>query len=127
MRRFTRALGTFLLVEGIWGLFSPVVFGVLTTNRTHAAIHIVLGVIGLLIARHSSARNYLFAVGGLLAVVGVLYFLPGAAWLTVERLNVNFAVACLNIVLGVACVAVALANPRDELVVADGSFRGERG
>ena len=29
-------IGLFLLVEGIWGLFSPVVFGVLTTNMTHA-------------------------------------------------------------------------------------------
>lgn len=116
MRHFTRALGTFLLIEGIWGLFSPVVFGVLTTNRLHAMTHIVLGIIGLWVARRLAARGYLFGVGGLLAVVGVLFFVPGASSLTTGLLDVNFAVACLNIILGLVCVAVALASPRDEVV-----------
>jgi hypothetical protein len=36
-----------LLFEGIWGEFSDVVFGVLTTNRIHATIHILLGIVGI--------------------------------------------------------------------------------
>jgi hypothetical protein len=115
MRHFTRILGIFLLVEGIWGLFSPVVFGVFTTNVVHATIHIVLGIMGLLLARRGGARSYLLGVGGLLAIVGVLFFVPGAAWLTVGLLNVNFAVACFNIVVGLVCIAVALGSRRDEV------------
>jgi len=44
---FALVLGVFLLIEGMWGLTTDVVFGVLTTNRIHAIIHIVLGLIAL--------------------------------------------------------------------------------
>ena len=112
IRRFATLLGIFLLIEGIWGLFSPVVFGVLSTNTTHAVIHIVLGVIGILTGRSDSARPYLMFVGALLILVGVLFFVPGASALVVSILNVNRAVAFFNIIVGVICLAAALAGPR---------------
>jgi hypothetical protein len=113
MRMFSRILGLFLLVEGVWGLFSPVVFGVLTTNVPHAAIHIGLGITGIAIAHRAGARGYLLGVGALLTVVGVLFFVPRVSALVVGLLNVNFAVACLNIVIGLVCIAVASAGQRD--------------
>ena len=116
MQTFARILGTFLLIEGVWGLFSPVVFGVLSTNMLHAVIHIVLGITGLALSRRPGVRGYLLGVGGLLAVVGVLYFVPGVNGLVIGLLNVNFAVACVNIVVGLASIAVALSS-KSEVVV----------
>jgi hypothetical protein len=115
MRMFARILGIFLLIEGIWGLFSPVVFGVLSTNRFHAVIHIILGILGIMLARRPGARTYLLTVGGLLAVVGILFFLPGISGVVVSLLNVNFAVACFNLVVGLLCIAVALSGRRDPI------------
>jgi hypothetical protein len=40
-------IGIFLLIEGVWGEFSDVVFSALTTNRTHATIHLPLGLAGI--------------------------------------------------------------------------------
>ena len=118
MRTFARILGIFLLIEGIWGLFSPVVFGVLSTNRLHAVIHIVLGITGVVLSRRAGARGYLLGVGGLLAVVGALFFVPGVSGLIIGLLNVNFAVAVFNIVVGLACIAVAFGSNRETVVVA---------
>jgi len=117
MRIFARILGAFFLVEGVWGLFSPVVFGVLTTNVPHSVIHIGLGITGLAIAHRAGAREYLFAVGGLLVVVGVLFFVPRVSPLVIGLFDVNFAVACFNIVVGLVCIAVAAGSRREEVVV----------
>jgi len=105
-------LGVFLLIEGCWGLFSPVVFGVLSTNRLHAVIHIVLGIVGIPAGRSGAARNYLLGVGALLAVVGVLRFVPGASDLVVSLLNVNFAVAYFNIAVGLISLLIGFSAPR---------------
>ncbi|MGI9043558.1 MAG: DUF4383 domain-containing protein [Gemmatimonadaceae bacterium] len=109
-RRFATVLGAFLLIEGIWGLFSPVVFGVLTTNLLHAVIHIALGVTGLLAARGAAAGKYLMFVGALLLVVGILRFVPGASDLVVSLLNVNVAVAWVNIIVGAAALIVSMTD-----------------
>ena len=106
-RRLAALLGAFLLVEGIWGLMSPVVFGVLTTNIVHAIIHIFLGVLGLFAAPMKFSRGYLFGVGSLLLAVGILRFVPGTSELLVTLLNVNIAVAYFNIVVGLASLFVA--------------------
>ena len=111
-QRVAAALGVFLLIEGAWGLVSPVVFGVLTTNLLHAVIHLALGATGLWASRTPYARKYLLGVGGLLAVVGVLYFVPGASDLVVSLLNVNQAVAIVNVVIGAACLAAAMMDRR---------------
>lgn len=118
MRMFARILGIFLLIEGIWGLFSPVVFGVFTTNMLHAVIHIVLGITGIVLSRRAGARGYLIGVGGLLATVGVLYFVPGVTGLIISLLNVNFAVACFNIVVGLASIVMALSTPKEVVITA---------
>jgi uncharacterized membrane protein HdeD (DUF308 family) len=105
-RRFATLLGLFLIVEGVWGLFSPVVFGVLSTNWLHAGIHIVLGILGILAGRGRATRGYLIGVGGLLVVVGVLWFVPGISTLIVSLLNVNFYVACFNIAVGLISILI---------------------
>jgi hypothetical protein len=97
---YTATLATFLLVEGVWGLFSPVVFGYLTTNTVHAVIHILLGIAGIWCAFHEYARSYLFMVGLLLLLVGLAWFEPSMTALITQILNVNNAVAWLNIVVG---------------------------
>ena len=105
-------LGAFLIIEGIWGLFSPVVFGVLSTNTLHAMIHIVLGIAGVFAGRGGFVRNYLLGVGGLLVVVGILRFIPGASDLVVSLLNVNVAVAYFNIAVGLISLLIGFRAPR---------------
>ncbi|MBA3882615.1 MAG: DUF4383 domain-containing protein [Chthoniobacterales bacterium] len=109
---FAIVIGAFLLIEGIWGLTSDVVFGVLTTNRTHAIIHIVLGLIGLFVGWKRTARGFCIFLGALLLAVGVLRFIPGAAELIVQLLNVNTAVAVLNILVGAVALLLAFAAPK---------------
>ena len=110
--RFAIVIGVFLLVEGIWGIFSPVVFGVLTTNMLHAAIHIVLGLVGIWTGTKGSASPFLMFLGVLLVAVGLLRFVPVAGDLLVSLLNVNVAVACFNIVVGAVSLLMARSGPR---------------
>ncbi|CAN5755553.1 hypothetical protein BH11GEM1_BH11GEM1_04750 [soil metagenome] len=110
--RFAIAIGVFLLVEGIWGMFSPVVFGVLTTNMLHAAIHIVLGLVGIWTGTKGGASRFLMFLGVLLVAVGVLRFVPVAGDLLVSLLNVNVAVAWFNIVVGAVSLIMARSGTR---------------
>lgn len=109
--RFASIIGTFLLIEGMLGFSSPVVFGVFSTNRLHACIHIVLGCIGLFTRFRGGTRTFALLVGILLIAVGVLYFIPGVSALIVSLLNVNTAVAVFNIVVGIVGVVVARTTP----------------
>lgn len=109
---FAIAVGVFLIVEGIWGMFSPVVFGVLTTNKLHATIHIVLGLLGIYTGMTRGARTWCLGVGILVLVVGVLRFVPGIGEILVSLLNVNHAVAVFNIVAGIAALIVARMSPK---------------
>ena len=104
---FAMLVGAFLLVEGVWGLSSPIVFGVLTTNTLHAVIHITLGVIGVWVGLRTGARKFCLFLGALLVAVGALWFFPVAGSIITSLLNVNAAVAYLN--LGVGAVALVLA------------------
>jgi hypothetical protein len=104
--RFTTAISTWLLVEGVWGLFSPEVFGVLSTNRLHAVIHLALAFWGLKSAFVGGAKTFLWLVGVLLVVLGMIYFIPGGQSVT-DLLAVNEAVAVLNLVLGGASLYCA--------------------
>lgn len=115
-RRFAMLLGIFLLIEGCWGLVSPVVFGVLTTNTLHAVIHIVLGLVGIWAGRSAAARGYLLGVGALLVVVGIVRFIPGVSDLVVSLLNVNFAVAYFNIAVGLVSLLIGFSAPRTSSV-----------
>jgi hypothetical protein len=105
--RFAIVIGILLLVEGIWGLTNPVVFGVLTTNRLHAAVHIALGVAGLAFGLGGAPRAYELSLGVLLLGVGCLRLVPGIGDVISRLLNVNHAVAFVNILVGVASLVAA--------------------
>ena len=108
-RQFAFIVSAFLLVEGIWELFSPAVFGVFTTNQAHGAIHIVLGIAGLAAAAKGAARGFLTFLGVLLLAVGILWFVPATRHIPEDLINVNRAVAIFNVILG----AVSLMMARD--------------
>ena len=111
--RFATIIGVFLLIEGVWGFFSPVVFGVLTTNALHACIHVVLGLLGLYTGMKGGARSYSLYLGILLIAVGIMRFLPVLGDITVSLLNVNQAVAIFNVVVGAVAVMVSrMSAPR---------------
>lgn len=112
MRVLAWILALFLLVAGIWGFFSPVVFTFFTTNFVHACIETLLGLIGLGVARHH-ARGYLLFVGSLLLVVGVLYFVPIASLYVTGLLAVNTYLAAFNIIVGGLCVILAMSGRRE--------------
>ena len=109
---FTILLGLFLLIEGFWGLSSQVVFGSLPTNTTHAVIHIILGIAGIWMGSTGRPRGFLFFSGFLLLVVGALHFVPDAGELLADLLNVNRAVAWVNIATGALSIIIAMASKR---------------
>lgn len=104
--RTATLLGSWLLLEGIWGLFSPVVLGFITTNRLRAVIHILLGLIGIWAAFTHGSRKYLWAFGVIVTGVGVLYFIPAGRPLT-DLLAVNRAAAVINTALGLTALGCA--------------------
>jgi uncharacterized membrane protein len=110
---FAMLIGVFLIVEGVWGLFSETVFGILTTNTLHAIIHIVLGIVGLYLSNKGRARGYCIFLGILLLAVGILRFVPGPDEIVIDLLNVNEAVAYLNIAAGVISLLLALSAKRN--------------
>ncbi len=112
---FAMVIGAFLLIEGIWGMTSDVVFGVLTTNRLHAVIHILLGLIGLATGWMARARGFCIFLGILLLAVGLLRFVLGVGEMIVAILNVNPAVAILNIVVGGVALLVSLGMRGSEI------------
>lgn len=104
---FAIIVGIFLIIEGIWGFFSPVVFTVFTTNTAHAGIHLLLGLAGVYFGYRYKARGYCWFLGGLLLLVGILRFIPGPDDLLISILNINMPVTYLNLAVGVAALAVA--------------------
>ena len=111
-RAYTLTLSLLLLVEGVLGLFSPVVFGILATNILHAVIHIALGIVGIWAANTGRFRGYLLFVGFLLLTVGALWFVSGVQDLIIRLLNVNHAVAIMNVVVGtVSLLMGSVATP----------------
>ena len=112
---FAIIIGIFLLIEGLWGEFSDVVFGVLATNRIHATIHILLGIVGIYTGLKGGSRGFCIFLGILLVVVGVLRFVPGIGDLIVAILNVNPAVAYFNIAVGILSLIAAFVSNRSPL------------
>ena len=107
---FAIVVGAFLIIEGIWGFFSPVVFGVLTTNTLHAAIHVLLGIAGIWTGLKGGSRGFCLFLGALLLAVGVFWFLPVLGDLVRSLLNVNLAVTYLNIALGIVSLIVGVVS-----------------
>ena len=114
--RFTLVAGLFLLIEGVWGLFSPVVYGVLTTNLPHAIIHGLLGAAGIWASRSGHARKWCLAVGSILLLVGILRLVPPTADLIMQLLAVNVPGAYVNIVIGILAIVMARLPDRREQV-----------
>lgn len=121
---FAVLAGLFFLAQGVWGLQSQVTFGVFSTNRIHALIHIAFGVTAVVAGLLRSARTFSLAMGFVLLVVGILRFIPGTDDLMVELFNVNPAVACLNI--GVGITLLMLAFPVAQPAVKPSSDRRRR-
>lgn len=109
---FAIVLGIFLVIEGFWGMFSPIVFWVFTTNILHAVIHLVLGVTAIYLGSRNQARKFCIFTGILLLTVAILYFIPQADDLVIRLFNVNNAVAYLNIIVGIVAVLLALLTPK---------------
>ncbi len=116
-RTFALVVGAFLLIEGIWGFFSPVVFGVLTTNPLHAAIHVLLGIAGIWTGLKGGSRGFCLFLGALLLAVGIFWFLPVLGDLVRSLLNVNLAVTYLNIALGVVSLIVGFVSAPKRVVL----------
>lgn len=99
-------VGSWLLLEGIWGLFNPVVLGFITTNRLRAGIHIAIGLVGVVMAFNNNARKFLWGGGSLVLAVGVLYFVPAGRAIT-DLLAVNMPAAVINVAVGICALACA--------------------
>jgi hypothetical protein len=108
--RLALIIGILLIIEGIWEFFSPVVFVVLTGNVTHGIIHIVLGLIGAWTGWNARARGFCIFLGLLLIAVGILWFIPAGNELVVRLLNVNQAVACVNLIVGAILLIAGFAS-----------------
>lgn len=102
---FAMFAGAFYLIDGIWGFFSPITFGVLSTNTLHTVIHLLMGLAGIYAARNYGARLWCRLIGVVVLAVGIAYFLPAGNTLVVSLFNLNQAVAVLNIVAGVLTLA----------------------
>ena len=91
---------------------SDMVFGGLTTNRIHTAIHILLGIIGIYTGLNGRVRVFLTFFGIFLSAVGVLWFVPAVGDLIVAILNVNRTDAVFNIIVEIVPLIIAFAAPR---------------
>jgi hypothetical protein len=103
----TLIISAFLLAEGIWGLFNPVIFGVLTTNRAHAIVHIVLGLGGFIARWRGFTKGYFGFLGSLLLVVAVVWLVPATREVPRDLLNMNGAVAAVNFLVGLIALLIA--------------------
>ncbi|CAN5547951.1 hypothetical protein BH10BAC5_BH10BAC5_08990 [soil metagenome] len=104
----TMIVSVFLFLEGIWGLFSPVVFGIFSTNVLHAVIHLALGAVGIFLSARAKSREFAVFLGALLLLVGIFYYLPDLGDLVVRLLNVNSSVAVFNIIVGIVLLSISL-------------------
>ncbi len=111
-RSFALLLSIFFLIDGVWEMISPVTFGALTGNATHGIIHIVLGIVGLIMASRGRAPGFLNFVGILLLLVAILWFIPGTRGTIEQILNANRNVAILNIILGIVSLIMSSMSRR---------------
>ena len=115
---FTLLVSLWMLLEGGLGLFKPALLGILTTNPGQAAAYVVLGIAGLLVrARANILYRYLCFLGSLLIMVAFFWVLPPTRYLPSDLLNVNWAGALLNFVIGAASLTVAINENSQRRVV----------
>ena len=115
---FALLVSAWMLLAGGWGLFNPVVLGVVTTNLGQAIACLVLGVAGLVARRKANVLHmHLCFFGSLLIMVAVLWVLPATRNLPVDILDMNGAGALLNFVIGAASLVVAVIEASHRRVV----------
>lgn len=95
------------MLQGIWEHFTPVLFGMFTSNHLHGAVHILLGIVGLVTGLRGGARGFCIFLGALLLAVDLLWILPPSNGLIVKLFNINQPVAILNLVIALVSLAVA--------------------
>ena len=122
-------LGVISLIVGIAGFLSPLVvggdpglintspgllFGFLGMNGVHAFVHLLVGIVGIAMARTvSNSRAFLWGAGivfALLTLVGIATNQPGLH--TMMGMTVNTAVHWLHALLALAAFAVLYAGDR---------------
>lgn len=118
INKYVLLLGIFLLAQGVWGLFSETVFGLFTTNLTHAIIHISLGITGILLAIRHRAYRFSIFVGIVLVAVGALYLIPATTAIVYHLLNLNNMGAVFNVIVGAFALLAAAA---DDIYILDKS------
>lgn len=113
----------FLAVEGAWGLLNPPAFGIFRTNPLRAGAHLLFGLIGLVVLRTGQVRGFLKAVGTVLLLVGVGYFLPVIGDMIRNLLAVDRNFALVEIGLGLLALLASRAEkhtgprePRDRTI-----------
>lgn len=107
-RSFALVAGVLLLVEGVWGFFSPTTFGVLDTNPLHATLALGLGIAGIRMSPHySSAKSFCFWAGALLLTLGAIARMPGFDTLMFVTLEMNQIEAVFSMGLGIAALGAS--------------------
>lgn len=112
---FAVVIGIFFLIDGFWGLFSPVTFGIFSTNVLHSSIHLFLGACGIYYGLRNRARNFSFFLGALLTAVGAFYFVPVVGPFITKIFNLNQAVAIFNLIVGIAAILFAYLTPKHKV------------
>ena len=112
IRPYTFLLSAYLLIEGVWGLFSSVVMGGFTTNIPHAVMHIVFAVLGFLAWNFGNMRLYLTVTGLVFLALGIMYFIPGTDNFTLRAFNLNRAEAYCCLVTGTLSLIVSRTGNR---------------
>lgn len=112
-RRYALLVGILLLIAGVWGLSSDVIFGRITTNPTHAIIQILVGAGSIWSAVKKFSGGYATLLGLLLFTIGACWFVPNAKPELVRVLNLNRAGALASITIGVISLMLAFGTRAD--------------
>jgi len=122
---FALLVSAWMLIEGGMGLYKPAELGILTTNPGQAGGYVALGIAGLLARpRANILYRYLCFLGSLLIMVAFFWVLPPTRNLPRDLLNINWAGALLNFVIGAASLTVAISENSRRRVVPRSAPKG---
>ena len=121
---FALLVSAWMLIEGGMGLIKSAALGILTTNPGQAGGYVVLGIAGLLARpRANILYRYLCFLGSLLIMVAFFWVLPPPRNIPRDLLNINWAGALLNFVIGAASLTVAISENSRRRVVPRGAAK----
>ncbi len=117
---YTTIISILMLAAGCWGLFSTVVFAVLTTSIYQSVAFIVLSVAGIICSLQGQVRHFNIYAGIILCIAGLSWFTKSGEML-VRIFNMNAMLAYLDITLGIIFIISGILSPgkqkRDENLV----------